>query len=159
MDVFSHALWGPTIVRKRKLLALALAFGMLPDLVGATVTYTMDAIFHVPIERIPSFFINLYYSTHSLLAIIILFIILLLFFRKYLILTLPYLFHLILDLPTHAGVYANRPFYPFSSFAFEGIRWEDNWWTIALSAMGLLIINLIFYLMKKWPNIQNQSKT
>ncbi len=66
-----------------------------------------------------------YVWTHSLVVLAVAaLVILLVGRRRWLWLTLPYGFHILLDIPTHAR-FGTPVFYPFSAWTFAGMSWVD----------------------------------
>lgn len=160
MDLFSHALWGITIIRHRQLLVLVIGASILPD-VG-----TLPQVFEVlrayyrdyrkGIRRsfrqlsadwrdiVPSkFALDFYFVFHSLFAWLIFSLLLLLFARNYLVLSLAYLGHLLIDIPTH---HEAKPFYPFSDFRLRGIYFFDNKWVVLVNFLLLGVTNFVIAL-------------
>jgi hypothetical protein len=47
--------------------------------------------------------------------------------------------HILIDIPTHRGIFAVHFLWPLSSFGFEGIRWESPWFlTVNYGALMML---------------------
>lgn len=135
MDFVTHSVWGLTIVRKRKFFWLIILFSVLPD-----IAYPLYRFGYLPNGSV-----NFYYFTHSLLAIFLVFFFLYLFKRPYLSLTLPYLAHVLIDIPTHCGLFSTRLFYPFSDLHICGWRFEEHAWPLLLS--HYLFLGLINFLL------------
>jgi hypothetical protein len=141
-----------TIIRRRDLLALVVLATWLPDLFGQswTIFSRMRQVRRLGIRK--AFDMNVVFSEmelmtyrlfHSFFAWGIFTTLLYLFLRDYLILSLAYLSHILIDIPAHQGIWATRIFYPFSDFHFEG----RNWWQskrVVLASCGLLLLaNLV----------------
>jgi len=60
--------------------------------------------------------------------------------KDYLVISLCYLFHLIIDLPTHREA---RPFFPFSKFRIKGIYFLDDWRISLANIVLLVVVNLM----------------
>jgi len=39
--------------------------------------------------------------------------------------------HILIDIPTHQGIFALHFLWPLSSYGFSGIRWENPWFFAA----------------------------
>jgi hypothetical protein len=78
----------------------------------------------LPPELVEAYF-RYYIYTHSLvllaLATAVLFTTR---WRPYAWLAVPYALHIVMDIPTHER-YQTQPFYPLSSWHFEGLTWTD----------------------------------
>jgi hypothetical protein len=78
----------------------------------------------LPPELVESYF-RYYIYTHSLVLLAAVVAILLVTrWRGYAWLAVPYALHIVMDIPTHER-YQTRPFYPLSSWQYEGISWAD----------------------------------
>lgn len=56
---------------------------------------------------------------------------------------LPWLLHLVVDMPTHARSRTGYPFYPFSRWQPMGAKnWYDMWWLsiITIIALGVIVL-------------------
>lgn len=60
--------------------------------------------------------------------------------RDYLVISLGYLLHLIIDLPTHREA---RPLFPSSKFCIKGIYFLDDWRVFLLNVFLLVVVNLV----------------
>ena len=66
-----------------------------------------------------------YIYTHSLVLLAVVVAILTVTRRRgYGWLAIPYALHIVMDIPTHER-YQPRPFYPLSSWQYEGLSWAD----------------------------------
>jgi len=155
MDIISHGIWGATIVRRPKLLIPILLSGFLPDLIS-----TVIGFFYLQITEginltfiwnsLPAWSQVLYGYSHSLVGLVIFSILIIIFARNYLILIIPYAFHIFLDLFTHVSDPLVRLFYPFVNFNSDrlwGINWWEHSWISIVSWTLLILINfgLFFY--------------
>ena len=157
MDIISHTIWGATIVRDKEFLPLVIGssvlpdVGCLPDVFVVLRTYYKD--YKKGVKRsfkelltdwkeIPSraSVFSFYYFFHSFFTWLILTLVLFLVARDYLVVSLCYLFHLIIDLPTHREA---RPFFPFSKFRIKGIYFLDNWRIILANIVLLVTVNIL----------------
>lgn len=154
MDIFSHAAWGATLVRKRPLVWWALLFGVGPDILGSGpgalyLLITKGMLWGTGTwELMPQIFRESYALWHSLLGGFIIFVFLLLIGKRFLPLLFPFLFHILLDLFTHQTDILSRLFYPFLGYnnaRATGINWWENrtaWWTCTAT---LIAINIFFW--------------
>lgn len=138
MDVVSHALWpfAATIRNKRWRIWAAL-WGMFPDLgVQPQVYYLLthgirNPFFsHIDWENIfiPDAWMISYWLTHSFVTLVVVALLFFAWKRRWpWPLIIGWSSHLVLDMFTHVGVYANRPLYPVSSIAIQGQNWADPW--------------------------------
>lgn len=144
MDTLAHGLYGVALVAKNrdeKMMVTAAISGMLPDIIPYGVAFIQN-------HNIYATNVTLYYSTHNIFVPVIAFMILWFFKRKWSILALPYLLHVLFDIFTHCGVYATRFLFPVSQFHFCGVNYGDYWWMWEVN-YGILIG--IFYLIYlKW---------
>ncbi|SRR3989339_385847 len=154
MDVFSHGLWAAALAKiinfkKKKPIKVWLTafWGVFPDVFAFTPLFAWIAFraisgnFNVadfnPAEMEPASpdtllifkLTNLLYNlTHSLLVFAIIFLIMFLIFRRARWSTLGWLFHIIIDIPTHSYKFFPTPFlWPFSDWKFDGIVWANPW--------------------------------
>ncbi|MFH1111864.1 MAG: hypothetical protein V1712_02225 [Patescibacteria group bacterium] len=158
MDIFSHALWGATIIQKKSLIWWAVVAGALPDLLGSGPGFLYLLIIRNRFwganiwQLLPNWAIVDYHFWHSLISVLILLIILWLLGRRWLVLIFPYLLHLLIDSFTHQGDVWYRLFYPLLSYSSErsgGINWWDIGWIWWVNIGLLLIINFVLWFRKK----------
>jgi LexA-binding, inner membrane-associated putative hydrolase len=146
MDTVSHAAWGFATLHSRNDLRWwgALA-GALPDLLwfipstvermlargwagaamGSDRTIWRADGPPLPPELVESYF-RYYVYSHSLvlLAVATLLLMARTRWRTYAWLAIPYALHIVMDIPTHER-YQTQPFYPLSSWRFDGLTWTD----------------------------------
>jgi membrane-bound metal-dependent hydrolase YbcI (DUF457 family) len=158
MDIISHAIWGVTFVRKKDLFWLAMFFGALPDLIstgiGSLYSFLKTGSFLKENWwlNLPIWSKHLYFLFHSIFGLLILFFILFLFKRKFLILIIPYFLHIFIDLFTHRGDPIFRLFYPFIGYSTErvfGINWWESSFVILLNIILIVGINIFIFLKNK----------
>lgn len=149
MDVVSHAAWGATVVRDRSLILWAAFTGALPDLIPAAygiVRYRAQFFRDTTSQRFvdnPSHaYMVVYRWSHSILPISIVTLFLWLLYPAWVILVVPYYLHILLDVPTHSGIWATRPFYPLSDAHIEGKDWWKHVWISASNWSALALINI-----------------
>jgi len=157
MDILSHALWGATIVRDKELLSLVIGgsflpdVGCLPDVFVVLRTHYKDyrkgvkrtfREFLTDWKEIPSraAVFDLYYFFHSFFTWLILTVVLFLVGKDYLVISLVYFIHLIIDIPSHQEA---RPFFPFSNFRIKGVYFLDNKWVFLVNILLLILVNVV----------------
>jgi len=153
MDTLSHAAWGATIVRKNPQIWWAAFFGALPDLITALygiiryrkgyLKYLNDQAY---IKSENDDYLKVYHFFHSFIPISLFTFVLSFIDSSYLIITIPYYLHILMDIFTHQGVWATRIFYPLSNFHFEGYNWWKHKWLSIVNWAAILVINLIFFI-------------
>jgi hypothetical protein len=145
VDTFSHAAWGYAALHNRGRLAWWGALsGALPDLLwfipssterviergwGALAEGRQAAIWRADGPPLPPDLVEAYHRyyvyTHSLVLLaIVTGVILMTRWRPLAWLALPYGLHIVMDIPTHER-YQTQPFFPLSSWQFEGLTWSD----------------------------------
>ena len=151
MDPFSHALYGGLISRNRQTFILGFIFGALPDLVLVTLSPRQAfEIFVTSSAQLPHYYIILYRYLHSLLTAGLIYLFLSLFFPRYRVFALPYLFHIIVDIFTHCGQYATRFFYPLSQISICGYSYEGRYWLWFVNY--LIIFGCYYYKYQHAPS-------
>lgn len=124
MDIFLHGFVGATAVRTKhsgkKLFLIAFLIGMLPDLLGAIPWMYYRRILLIDIYDIPSWTLVIYNSTHNLFAALIVTGIIYKINKKYWALGLPYLLHVLTDIPFHCEPIGTKLFYPLSQWSYCG---------------------------------------
>lgn len=150
MDIVSHAVWGATIIRTKPEFWWAALFGALPDLILAVYginrfgwKYFQDTTDQKFGTKAQSPFIKVYYFTHSLVPITCFAILLLIIEPRYVIVTIPYYAHVLLDSFTHSGPWAARLLYPISFIHFHGRDWWKNNWISIGNWAAIIFINII----------------
>lgn len=155
MDSVSHAAWGATIVRKTPLVWWAVLAGALPDIIPAVyglIRYRRKYVRALEklsmAAEINHRYMRIYHWTHSLIPISVVAAALLLVSPAWAMVTLPYYLHILLDIPTHHGVWATRLFYPFSDFHFAGGHdWWKNRWISLGNWAAIVIINVLLFVL------------
>lgn len=146
MDVFYHALTGIAISKSMGGAdpALAAAAAVLPDIVGTIPFYyykIQQARQSPQATFVPSLFALLtsskfanatdaasYHITHSLFTALGLTILAYFIFpNSWHILSLCYISHILIDIPTHDGEFATRMFYPWNTRFQYGKNWAKSW--------------------------------
>jgi LexA-binding, inner membrane-associated putative hydrolase len=145
MDTFSHAAWGyATLHNARDLRWWGALAGAAPDLLWfipsaveragergwSGLTMGSDrGIWRADGPPLPPDLVEAYFRyyvyTHSLVLLAVATAVLLATrWRRYAWLALPYALHIVMDIPTHER-YQTQPFYPLSTWQFEGMAWSD----------------------------------
>lgn len=161
MDFVSHALWGMTIVRRPELFGAVFIASNLPDIFGSTPYWSICSLRLLKgykkrgfkalkkafksLPKAPYTSLLFYHSFHNLFAWLIFSLILYMFFPTLLILSLAYLSHILVDIPTHKGDFATRIFYPFSDFHFEGASWIRERKIVIANFALILLVNLVIW--------------
>jgi len=155
MDLISHALWGVTLIRSRELLPLVVGVSLLPDLGTLPGVYEVLRRYYQDYRRgvrrnfrqlltdwqriAPSnFALNFYLAFHNVFAWLAFSLLLFLFAQNYLILSLAYLWHLLIDIPTH---YEPKPLYPLSKPGRRSFDSRTDWWILPVNLLLLGTIN------------------
>src|SRR5579864_3242332 len=150
MDILAHGLYGGAIVLKKspQLYWLGVLSGMSPDiLAGSFRLYKAGVRKALPSflgihHDLPGSAYTVYHITHSFITAFCLFLVLFLIHRDFAILSLPYAFHILCDIPFHTGRFATRFLYPLSNFHINGYEYAKHKW---LYVPNYLVI-LLFYL-------------
>src|SRR3989338_2405315 len=131
MDAITHLLWTSIIFYGFPNRKTMLLFSILPDLLswGFYAGYVLKR--KLPIGKpnlrdIPRWAHTLYNVTHSIFTFIALSLIVWFITKRPPFIMLPWLLHLMLDIPTHSREYLATPFlWPLSSWVFPGVGWES----------------------------------
>jgi hypothetical protein len=164
MDVLAHVLWTTAAASgaRRKLarpihLGWAAFWGVFPDVfsfaipavvriwwyaTGTTKSLLPDA--HSP-QRF-QFVWQLYHCSHSLLVFTAVFALVWIIAGRPVLEMLGWALHILIDIPTHQGIFAIHFLWPLSSYGFQGIRWENRWFMLA--NYGTLFIVLAWLWMR-----------
>lgn len=133
MDVVSHALWGGLVFGGSDSVVLAATFGAAPDLIPFVPFVLREAIHNKrisplkpDIQAFPSWTFKLYNYTHSLISYLGIFLICYWLFSPAVArLSLGWLLHILMDIPTHEKKFFPTEFlFPLSDFSFDGIPWS-----------------------------------
>ena len=96
----------------------------------------------------------LYYASHSLLVFATAFGIASLLARRPMIEMLAWTLHILIDIPTHQGIFALHFLWPLSSYGLSGIRWENHWFAAANYTALLLLYSWIWVEGKKRHSLE-----
>jgi len=157
MDILAHALWtaGGAVPLRRRLrrplsVGWAAFWGVFPDvfifaipalvriwwyLTGTTKSLLPDA--HGPQHF--QYVWTLYYASHSLIVFGLIFGIAWLVARRPILEMLGWGLHILIDIPTHQGIFALHFLWPLSSYGISGFRWENRWFFAANYAALFLL--------------------
>lgn len=172
MDIISHILIGKIIsffARKTKRASLwAMSFSFLPDLFQLPayvyLGYINNRMFLIPKnidwEHTRDLYPLLHAFTweipHSIFFLLLVVFPVVLYFKLPKITFLAYLLHLVIDIPTHAGEWAVKPFYPIN-YSISGFTnaWAWPVWLLVLSWIVLLTIIILSVFIKKKMHAQS----
>jgi hypothetical protein len=149
MDIVAHGLWttaAAKIARDKTRVPLRLGWaafwGVFPDVFSFTVpaivriwwylsgtTHSLFPEAHGPQHF--QFVWQLYYCSHSLLVFAAVFALVWLVRGRPVLEMLGWGLHILIDIPTHQGIFAVHFLWPLSSYGFNGIRWEQRWFLTA----------------------------
>lgn len=179
MDIFSHALWAGLSSRlvntrlKRKINVYWTAlWGVFPDLFAFTIPFIWmiwnrivnnvdfsqmmpknvePIVNHLPVFQLAN---SLYNISHSLIIFFLVFGIVWLLFRKPVWVMMGWLFHILIDIPTHSYAFYPTPiFWPLSNWKFNGISW---------GTLGFMIFDvtalIVFWIILKMVERKQRKK-
>lgn len=157
MDILAHALWTaggalPLRRRLRRPLSLrgAIFWGVFPDVFSFAIPALVRIWWYLsgttssllPDPHGPQHFRfvwTLYYASHSLVIFGLAFGIVWLFAKRPILEMLGWSLHVLIDIPTHQGIFALHFFWPLSSYGISGFRWENHWFMAANYASLFLL--------------------
>lgn len=167
MDIFSHGLWGAVYAKafnQRRTVPKPISWkwtvfwGVFPDLFAFTIPFIAmfggiifgdtEAGFRGGPPRDHTFAgsaalynlaFQLYNFSHSAVVYLVIVAVAYYFLKRFPWETIPWLFHILLDLPTHTTEFFPTPIvWPVSSWRFNGTSWSTPW-ILAINYGGLLI--------------------
>ncbi len=97
----------------------------------------------------------LYYASHSLLVFAIAFGASWLLVRRPILEMLAWSLHILIDIPTHQGMFALHFLWPLSSYGITGLRWEHRWF-LATNYAALFVLYWWMWIRRK-RSFQNAS--
>jgi hypothetical protein len=157
MDVLAHALWtAPAAIAARQRfrhpihLRWAVFWGVFPDLFSFAVPAVIRIWWYatgVAASLLPDaksaqrlqFVWRLYYGSHSLVMFAVVFGVVWVLARRPVLELLGWGLHILIDIPTHQGIFAVPFLWPLSSFAIYGIR-SESYWFVATNYGALLLL-------------------
>ncbi|HEX3095637.1 MAG TPA: metal-dependent hydrolase [Patescibacteria group bacterium] len=179
MDVFAHVLWTNAVFhvkyhKQRRLRYLAAFFGVLPDLISFTPVFLYMILLGKVItpellmenkSGVFNYALQSYQYTHSLVVFAVGLIIitavgnLYLYFKKgamyrfwFFWPLLGYLLHILIDIPSHKGLYETPFLYPLSNVRFtHGLSWSDPTYMV-VNYGSIVVIYAVMYYYQKLKN-------
>lgn len=161
MDFLSHGLWGalstyPKYKKEPKKLLASLGVGMLPDVISflpvqvyfvfTGFKFSPDLFFPVPQHWVFAWAIQSYNFTHSLVLCLLVMGIVWVVRKKFPLILLPWLLHVLMDIPTHPDFFQTPFLFPISDWKFfGGISWANpyvfftNWILLIGFIVGIYI--------------------
>lgn len=149
MDILAHALWtaGAALPIRRRLhrpisVGWAIFWGVFPDVFSFAIPALVRIFWYLrgttssllPDAKGPQHFQfvwTLYYASHSLLIFALVFGVASLLARRPIMEMLAWALHILIDIPTHQGIFALHFLWPLSSYGISGFRWESHWFLAA----------------------------
>lgn len=168
MDILAHALWttGATVPLRRRFrvppsLGWATFWGVFPDVFSFAIPATVRIWWYLsgttssllPTPGGPQHFQwvwPLYYASHSLLVFAAAFGIAWLLARRPIFAMLAWGLHILIDIPTHQGIFSLHFLWPLSSYGFSGLRWEAHWF-LAANYAALLVFYSWLWIKARGP--------
>lgn len=157
MDILAHALWTAAagIPARRRLhrplnIGWLIFWGVFPDIFSFGVPaivriwwYATGVTPHLlPDAKSPQHFQyvwQLYYASHSLITFGIVFGMVSLLMKRPVLELLGWGLHILIDIPTHQGMFALHFLWPLSRVGISGVRWENPRFLVAnYSTLGLV---------------------
>ena len=166
MDFLSHFLWTFGIFFTHEKNWIFAIVGVLPDLLslGPEYIYLLaTSRFKLrELRTLSNYTSRLYDITHSLVVFSIVFGLSFIFFKDYIIYLLPWVIHILMDLPFHSkkpsynflwpllikASFSTRFLWPFSNFSVDGINWTKRWFII--TNYSLLMLFFILRIIEKY---------
>jgi len=174
MDIFAHALWTAAVglsVRRRLRRPIRLRWlvfwGVFPDVFSFVIPavvriwwYATGVTHHLlPDANSPRHFQwvwQLYYGSHSMVIFAFVFGVVWLLSKHPMLELLGWLLHILIDIPTHQGMFALHFLWPLSSFSVSGLRWENRWF-FAMNYGALLLVYLMIWIKRRRPRTSPQA--
>lgn len=171
MDILSHGIWGSLYAKavnpkldKPIKLRWAFWWGVFPDLFAFVPVFAWSIIrvirglplaIHRPLTEIEPWtpgFDNLsdvtqflYQLSHSLIVFAIVAVVLYAVRRRAFWTIIPWMMHILMDIPTHSYKFYATPFlWPLSGWKFNGISW-GQWWFMILNYFVIVVLFLILH--------------
>ena len=179
MDVISHWLWGQGLTRNKISWKISGPMGVLPDLVAfipASIVSWLSGRERVKVDDttvtsdFPAIAWEIYKWSHSLFIVVVLFVCAYIWLQRKghskeeciqtsWLFILPWLIHIIIDIPGHSINFFPTPFlHPFSDFMVNGVRWS-TWWFFGLNLIGLAVLWYEVLKREKDQKIGNKQNT
>ncbi|HLV89366.1 MAG TPA: hypothetical protein VKV39_20440 [Candidatus Sulfotelmatobacter sp.] len=175
MDILAHALWtaGAALLIRRRLRrtlspSWAVFWGVFPDLFSFAVPAVVRIWWYLsgttssllPDAHGPQHFRyvwTLYYASHSLLVFGVVFGVVWILAKRPVLEMSAWCLHILIDIPTHQGIFALHFLWPLSSYAVSGIRWESHWF-IATNYGALFLLYSWMWLVARRRRISVASE-
>jgi hypothetical protein len=169
MDILAHGLWTAGVVlplRRRVQVTLSLGWaifwGVFPDVFSFAIPAMVRIWWYLsgttssllPDPHGPQHFQfvwTLYYASHSLLVFATGFGVAWLFARRPILEMLAWGLHILIDIPTHQGMFALHFLWPLSSYGLSGVRWENHWF-LAANYSALLFVYSWLWIRRRKQN-------
>jgi len=166
MDILAHSLWTaaagcsvPSRHRQSLRLGWLVFWGVFPDvfsfLIPAVIRiwwYATGVTPHLLPDANSSqhfqFVWQLYYASHSLVTFGFVFGVIWLLRKRPVLELLGWGLHIMIDIPTHQGMFALHFLWPLSSFGVSGLRWENRWF-MATNYGALLLVYSWMWIKKR----------
>jgi hypothetical protein len=174
MDIFAHALWTGAVglsvrhrIRRPISLGWLVFWGVFPDVFSFVIPaivriswYATGVTPHLlPDAKSPPHFQwvwHLYYASHSMATFAVVFGVMWLLKKRPPLVLLGWLFHILIDIPMHQGMFALHFLWPLSSFAISGVRWENRWFMMANYGALLLVFSWM-WIKKRYREIRETN--
>ncbi len=161
MDIFAHALWTAAVglsarrrIRRPINLGWLVFWGVFPDVFSFAIPAIVRILWFatgvtphlMPDAKSPPHFQwvwPLYYASHSLVIFIVVFGVMWTLLKRPVLELVGWLLHILIDIPTHQGIFALHFLWPLSSFSVSGLRWENRWFFAANYGALLLVYCVI----------------
>lgn len=162
MDILAHGLWtaGAALPLRRRLhrplsVGWAIFWGVFPDVFSFAIpavvriwwylSGTTSSLLPGPNSAQHFRFVwTLYYASHSLLVFAMAFGATWLVARRPILEMPAWGLHILIDIPTHQGIFALHFLWPLSSFGFSGLRWENHWFMASNYAALFLLYSWVW---------------
>lgn len=169
MDILAHALWtgGAALPLRRRLrrplsLKWAIFWGVFPDVFSFAIPALVRVLWYLsgatssllPDPKGPQHFRfvwTLYYASHSLVVFGLVFGLTWLLAKRPILEMLAWGLHILLDVPTHQGIFALHFLWPLSAVEISGLRWENYWFMVANYSALFLLYSWNWVEGRKWP--------
>lgn len=152
MDIISHGLWGGLACgrKSKKEYAWAFFFGITPDLFSFGIYTALrvlglePSVGYMDASLIPQYVHVLYSITHSLFVFALVCGILWIILKHPFVPVFAWLFHILLDIPTHSIEFFPTPFlWPLSNIRVDGISWGTP--IVFYTNVSLLVCTYLLY--------------
>jgi hypothetical protein len=148
MDIIAHALWTTAAastarrkVSRRIQLGWAAFWGVFPDVFSFAIpalvriwwyaTGTTHSLMPTANSAQHFQFVwQLYHCSHSLVVFAAVFAVVWAMRRRPVLEMLGWGLHILIDIPTHQGIFAIHFLWPLSAYGCQGVRWENRWFLI-----------------------------